>query len=94
VEKRIASRQLVLKNENSNNLFITLRNIVFKYELPSPVELLDNLPNKNGWKRTTQTTINQYWKDKLIKDVESYIIKIFRNRQLHCGKTSVYLILV
>ena len=94
MEKRIASRQLVLKNENSNNWFITLRNIVFKYELSSPVELLDNLPNKNVWKRTTQTTINQYWKDKLIKDAESYIIKIFRKKQLHCGKTSVYLILV
>jgi len=24
-------------------------------------------------KDTTQTTINQYWKDKLIKDAESYI---------------------
>jgi len=27
-------------------------------------------------------------KDKLIKDAESYNIKISRNKQLHCGKTS------
>ena len=50
--------------------------IAFKYEIPSPVEFfffLDNPPNRNAWKRTTQTTINQYWKDKLIKDAESYI---------------------
>lgn len=73
VEKRIGRRQLMLKSENSNSWFITLRNIVFKYELPSSVELLDNPPNKNAWKRTLQTTINQYWKHKLINDAESYI---------------------
>jgi hypothetical protein len=83
----------VLKNENSNSWFITLRNIVFKYiVLPSPVELLDT-GQKCVEKDTTQTTINQYWKDKLIKDAESYIHvhcnnKMSRNKQLHCGKTS------
>ena len=50
VEKDLARRQLAVKDSTSNSCFIALREILYKYGLPTAQELLDNPPEKLAWK--------------------------------------------
>ena len=50
VEKDLARRQLAVRDSTSKSWFITLREILYKYGLPTAQELLDNPPGKLAWK--------------------------------------------
>ena len=42
-----------LKDTDSASWFISLRDALYKFELPSPLKLLENPPENLQWKRTT-----------------------------------------
>ncbi|MCG7866749.1 MAG: hypothetical protein JAY74_10300 [Candidatus Thiodiazotropha taylori] len=72
VEKQVARRQLSIKGDNSCSWFVDIRNILWKYDLPSPWILLDTPPSKYRWKRTVKTRIDKYWADMLRSRVVLY----------------------
>ena len=72
LEKSIALRQTIVKDNNSNSWFTTVRKILYKYALQNPMSCLENPQNKNSWKKEIQTKINHFWKEKLIKDSSTY----------------------
>ena len=65
VEKQVAYRQLSIKGHKSNSWFVAIREICFKYELIHPLELLQDPPRKETWKRTVNKQVNGYWSDRI-----------------------------
>ena len=51
LEKQISHRQLPSKTEDSNSWLVAEREILYKYELPKALELLNTPPEKIAWKR-------------------------------------------
>ncbi|CAC5367025.1 unnamed protein product [Mytilus coruscus] len=72
LEKKVAIRQLSIKDQSSNSWFISIKKMVFKYGLPSPLQLLNCAPKKVQWKRTVQIAIYKYWKEAIISSGKSY----------------------
>ena len=50
-EKRIAYRQLTLKDDKSCSWLMVIRRILHKYGLPNPILLLNEPITKTEWKR-------------------------------------------
>ncbi|MEW8547744.1 MAG: reverse transcriptase family protein, partial [Candidatus Thiodiazotropha sp.] len=73
VERQLAIRQLTVKETGSVSWFINLRDILFKYELPPPLKLLENPPEKLQWKRTIKTAVYEYCKKQVQLDIPLYI---------------------
>ena len=65
IEKQVAYRQLSIKGHKSNSWFVAIREICFKYELIHPLELLQDPPGKETWKRTVNKQVNGYWSDRI-----------------------------
>ena len=72
LEKRLALRQLSVKDTQSGSWFIDIRRICVKYDLPDPLDVLSDPPSRYAWKRQIHVKINNYWKDRLIKQAELY----------------------
>jgi hypothetical protein len=51
MEYNIAFRQLAIKPEDSNSWFIQIVKVREMYNLPSPRDILNPVPNKAIWKR-------------------------------------------
>ena len=64
IEHQIAQRQLAIKDDHSKSWFIKVKELLRKYDLPSPYELLKSPPTKAAWKNLTTTAINTYWETK------------------------------
>ena len=60
-EFRLAKRQLLHKDENSHSWFTKLKEILEKYQLPHPLELLEKPPKKETWKNTYKANLKNYW---------------------------------
>ena len=82
VEKRIAYRQLNIKGHRSNSWFIAIRELCVKYDLTNPLELLQDPPSKESWKRTVNKQVNSYWTTRIGRSVEMYTSL----RHLHAGE--------
>ena len=65
IEKRIARRQLNIKGQKSNSWFVALRELCFKYDLPQPLDILNDPPGKEKWKRIVNKQVNGYWTARL-----------------------------
>ena len=64
LEFKLAKRQLLHKDENSNSWFIKILEILSKYDLPNPLELLEHPPKKEHWKRTYKKKMKEFWAKK------------------------------
>jgi hypothetical protein len=62
---RIAERQLVMKDLNSKSWYVEIVELMYKYGLPSPHDILANPPSKGAWKTIVTKAINYYWGAKL-----------------------------
>ena len=60
IEKDLARRQLAVKDSTSMSWFIALREILYKYGLPTAQELLDNPPEKLAWKIMVRRHVNEH----------------------------------
>ena len=58
-EFHLAKRQLLHKDENSHSWYIKLKGILEKYNLPHPLELLENPPKKKAWKNLYKTNLKK-----------------------------------
>ena len=57
-EMRLAERQLTVKDDSSHSWYIAVTNIMRKYGLPDPLDLLQCPPSKFAWKRRVNKQIN------------------------------------
>ncbi|CAG2193476.1 unnamed protein product [Mytilus edulis] len=55
LEKKLAIRQLTVKDQSSNSWFISIKKMIFKYGLPSPLQLLNCAPKSFNNKRFKYT---------------------------------------
>ena len=83
VEKDLARRQLAVKDITSKSWFIGLREILYKYSLPTAQELLDNPPEKLAWKIMVRRHVNEHWKKEIIQEAETKSTLKFLNKALY-----------
>ena len=87
MKNNIAFRPLAIKPEDSDSWFIQIVKVTEMYNLPSPRDILNPVPNKATWKRTVYTAINEYWKDQLVKDTTTKsTLKLFNFEEFEIGK--------
>lgn len=79
LEKAIAIRQSQMKDQNSSSWFIGIKNLLMKYSLKHPLELLNSPPSKHDWKRTIKEQVNSYWRSRIIHDCTLYTKLRFLN---------------
>ena len=72
VERQLAIRQLTLKENSRVSWFIALKNILYKFELPPPLELLENPPAKLHWKKIVKQPYTNTVKSKFGQDIPLY----------------------
>ena len=65
IEKQILQRQLTMKAANSNSWAFLIRKTLWKYNLPSPFQLMSDPPPKESWKRTIKQAARHYWGEHL-----------------------------
>jgi hypothetical protein len=65
VEFKIIQRQLAMKSSNTNSWTMLVRKTLWKYNLPSPYQLMKSPPTKERWKRTLKGASRVYWADQL-----------------------------
>ena len=49
-ERELAYRQLAVKESTSKSWFVALQEVLYKYDMPTAQELLDNPPENLAWK--------------------------------------------
>ena len=50
-----------MKDSESYSWYIAIKKFLVKYDLPGPLELLNNPPKKFAWKSRVSKQINNYW---------------------------------
>ena len=78
IEKEIAVRQLAMKCSSELSWFNKIKELLKKYNLPSPSQLLEIVPTKNRWKKLVNCAINgavetQWREDIMTKSSLRYI---------------------
>ncbi|KAH3754054.1 hypothetical protein DPMN_188712 [Dreissena polymorpha] len=63
VEYKILRRQLLMAEQDSKTLASNARKILEKYNLPTPKELLEEVPTKDKWKKMFKKASNDYWEN-------------------------------
>ena len=61
IEVRLAERQLTVKDDSSHSWYIAVKDIMKKYGLPEPLDLLQCPRSKFTWKHRVNKHINNYW---------------------------------
>ena len=61
IEKQLARRQLSIKGDKSNSWYIAIKDILLKYDLPHPWELLEAPPTRLAWKHQVRRQVDDYW---------------------------------
>ena len=65
IEKRIAHRKLNVKGQKSNSWFVALRELCFKYDLPQPLDILNDPQGKEKLKRIVYKQVDDNWSSRL-----------------------------
>lgn len=65
LEYEVLYRQLCVKNMSSKSWVTGLRKLLYMYNLPSPIQLLEHPPEPSKWKRRVKSEISKYWQSVL-----------------------------
>ena len=65
IEKRKAHRKLKVKGQKRIVDFVATRELYFKYDLPQPLDMLNDPPGKEKWKKIVSKQVNDYWTGRL-----------------------------
>ena len=75
-----------MKETCSASWFIALRDILQKYELPPPLKLLENPPEKLLWKRTVKAAVYASSQKQMKQDIQLYpSLRYFNDRDYTPG---------
>ena len=74
-EKKIARRQLTVKDRKSNSWFTEVKSMLWKYDLPEIYRLLhvESSYTKYQWKKLLYRQVNSYWKNYKIETSKLYM---------------------
>ena len=72
VEKKLAIRQLTVKNDASHSWFIQVKHILWKYELGDPLTHLADPLSSTKWKKNVHTAVDNYWKADILDMCQYY----------------------
>ena len=72
IEKRLAIRQTTVKTIKSNSWFVSVKKLLWKYELGEIEDLLSDPPTKLKWKLLVSKTLNCYWKKHFTDQLDLY----------------------
>ena len=86
VEKRIARRQLTVKNMKSTSWFIEVKRIFWTYDLGDPYENLDHPPSKSEWKKLVIKSVSSNFQQKITSTASLYKSLRFMNIMFTPGK--------
>lgn len=87
IEHQLAVRQLSVKSFSSHSWFIAVKEIFMKYNLPDPLNLLENPPTKFQWKKTVNEYVNTHWEKQVRESAVLYSSLRFLNvSEFSCGK--------
>ena len=65
-EHELARRQLAVEPYDAEDWYCYIRRVCSKYNLPSPLDLLDNPQSKNAWKATYDKQLKAYWSSHIL----------------------------
>ena len=71
VERKLAERQLAIKEQNSASWFIYAKSVLEKYDLPSIYDLLETPPARNEWNTLIRKKVITSWIDKISTEARS-----------------------
>ena len=71
IEKEIAVRQLAMKCSSELSWFNKIKELLKKYNLPAPSQLLENVPTKNRWKKMVNSAINSAVESQWREDIKT-----------------------
>ena len=72
VEERIGRRQLSIKSYSSHSLFVIIKELLIKYDLDSPLYLMDTKLSKSQWRVRVAKVVNSYWIGRLKSEATLY----------------------
>ena len=74
-EKKIARRQLTVKDRKSNSWFTEVKSLLWKYDLSEIYRLLhvESSYTKYQWKKLLYRQVNSYWKNYKIETSKLYM---------------------
>ena len=70
---RIAQRQLIMKDIDSSSWFSQITVLLYKYGLPSPLELLVMQPGKTPWKKMVNSAVSEFWNQKFYQSSQEKV---------------------
>ncbi|WAR12312.1 LOW QUALITY PROTEIN: POLR-like protein, partial [Mya arenaria] len=76
IERQLLERQYAMKTVDSSSWVICVQKILWKYDLPSLGEFLEQHTTKASWKTQVYTVINKYWGEKI-----SHSLKLYKSLQ-------------
>ena len=85
----IAGKLLTSEKQTSKNWFANIRSLCFTYNLPHPLTLLRNPPNKEAFKSLLRNNITDFWQAKLREQssvLESKSLKYFKPKFMSLNK--------
>ena len=63
--KEIINRQICLNYDNEDSFFCSIRDILGMYDLPSIIELQNQIPTKISWKKLIRKEVGNFWLKRL-----------------------------
>ena len=90
-EWAFAFRQLAMKDINSNSWFSKVRIILIKYDIPLAIELLQDPPSKECWKKIYKEVIEKRWLKTLHQKAEKMPSLSYLNKNA-CSVGTVHLV--
>ena len=72
IEKSLARRQLLLKNDQSSSWFVAIRHMLRKYDLQEAIWHLNNPAKKSTWAANIKRTIHSYWHQAIMELLPLY----------------------
>ena len=61
LEHQLCEQQLVMKENSLHSWFIGAKKLLVLYNLPSPVQLLWQMPPKEAWRKTISECVCNHW---------------------------------
>ena len=66
--KDLAIRKMLIKEDQSNSLFIGIKQLLSKYELDDPLVKLSNPVSQTRWKNLIKNRVKSHYFGKLIEE--------------------------
>ena len=90
VERRLAERQILVKDEKSKSWFLYVNKVFRQYGLPSTMDLLDVSYTKAHWRDMYVQAVDRYWTDKILAEVaEKSSLKCINTQKYSIGQVQL-----